>query len=402
MNSNNIIMADDESAPANHLIDNITCSIASRNDLPQVQALLSEYGLPYEDVGEHIEHFLLARDNGTLVGTVGVELLGRDGLLRSLCVSSHYRNRAIASELCKRIEVYSRNAGVRRLYLLTTTANDFFAHRGYSVCSRESLPSTLQGTAEFRFLCPCTAVCMVQSLYDFNQVINDLLSLNQTIKDNRWKIVKVCEVSFESQDARHVALNGLQCDICACVNWMRVLMSLKGLSQEKYSENWEEEYLKLIGTGLSSGQAEDLMVDYLRHSLILKTHFKIENLFSNILKVLIPHKDIRVFEKIRDTMFEQAGISKTGPEKNILTILTNLRNSFHNNGMHNKEDFPGIDIDGIRFEFIKGKKVECASWEHIIVIIRENISVLASVLFSENVSSIRSEIPDAFAACDNP
>ncbi len=136
--------------------------MANRNDLPQVQALLSENGLPYEDVGEHIEHFLLARDNGTLVGTVGVEVLGSDGLLRSLCVSFNYRNRGIASELCKRIKAYSRNAGVCRLYLLTTNAKDFFASRGYSVCARESLPSTVQGTAEFRFLCPSTAVCMAK------------------------------------------------------------------------------------------------------------------------------------------------------------------------------------------------------------------------------------------------
>jgi amino-acid N-acetyltransferase len=162
----------DESASANHLIDGITCSMASRNDLSKVQALLAANSLPDEDVAEHIDHFLLAWDNGMLVGTVGVELLGTDGLLRSLCVSSDYRNRGIASELCKRVEAYSRNAGVCRLYLLTTTAKDFFAYRGYLVYSRESVPIAVQSTAEFRHLCPCTAVCMVRSLYDGVPIIN--------------------------------------------------------------------------------------------------------------------------------------------------------------------------------------------------------------------------------------
>lgn len=161
MNSNKTTPPDNE-APADYLIERITFVMAGRNDLLKVRALLAENGLPYEDIGEHINHFMLAWDNGTLVGTVGVELLGSDGLVRSLCVSSTYRNRGIASELCDRIEAYVRNTGVNRLYLLTTTAKDFFACRGYSVCSRESVPLTVQATAEFRFLCPCTAVCMVR------------------------------------------------------------------------------------------------------------------------------------------------------------------------------------------------------------------------------------------------
>lgn len=163
MNSGNTT-SPDKGDPADHLIHGIICSMASRNDLPLVRAFLSENGLPDEDVGEHIEHFMLAWDNGTLVGTVGVELLGTDGLLRSLCVSSSYRNRGIASELCNRIEAYAHDAGVRQFYLLTTTAKEFFARRDYSVCTRESVPPTVQGTAEFCHLCPCTAMCMVRSL----------------------------------------------------------------------------------------------------------------------------------------------------------------------------------------------------------------------------------------------
>lgn len=161
MNSNHTTPPDNGNS-ADHLIESITFSVACRNDLPKVRALLLEDGLPDEDIDEHIDHFMLAWDNGKLVGTVGMELPGSDGLLRSLCVHSNYRNRGIASGLCSRIEAYSRNAGVRRLYLLTTTAKNYFADRGYSVCSRESVPLAVQATAEFRFLCPCTAVCMVR------------------------------------------------------------------------------------------------------------------------------------------------------------------------------------------------------------------------------------------------
>ena len=236
---------------------------------------------------------------------------------------------------------------------------------------------------------------------NFDQVLEDLQSLNQAIEDIRQKIVTVNGVPYASQDARHVALDGLQCDIGACGNWIRVLMSLKGLCKEKYKDNWEEEYRNLIGTGLSSGQAEDLMLDYLRNTLTTKVHFKIENLFSNILKALSASPNRRGFWQISNAMLQQAGIPTTGPEKNTLTVLANLRNSFHANGMHNNDSL-SVDIDGIRFEFCKGKSVECASWKHIVVIMRANISVLESVLFSNRVSNLRSEIPDAFAAADNP
>jgi hypothetical protein len=143
------------------------------------------------------------------------------------------------------------------------------------------------------------------------------------------------------------------------------------------------------------------MLDYLRNTLTTKVHFKIENIFSNILKALSATPNRSVFWRICNAMLQQAGIPTTGPEKNTLTVLANLRNSFHANGMHNNDSLR-VDIDGTRFEFCKGKPVECASWKHIVVIMRANISVLESVLFSNRVSNLSSEIPDAFAAADNP
>ena len=145
------------------------------------------------------------------------------------------------------------------------------------------------------------------SYSNFGQVLTDLQILNQTIEDIRQRIVTTSGISYTSQDARQVALDGLQCDIGACGNWIRTLMSLKGLSQEKYGENWEEKYIKLIGTGLSSSQAEDLMLDYLRNTLTTKVHFKIENLFSNILKVLSVSPKRRGFWHTANAMLEQIG-----------------------------------------------------------------------------------------------
>lgn len=232
---------------------------------------------------------------------------------------------------------------------------------------------------------------------NFGQVVEDLRDLIQEIEDIRQRIVTESGVPYTSQDARQVALDGLQCDIGACGNWICTLMSLRDLCQKKFDENWEDEYRKLIGTNLSSSQAEDLMLDYLRNTLTTKIHFKIENLFNNILKALSVSPNRKGFWHISDAMLQQAGISTTGQEKKALTVLANLRNSYHANGIHNNDSL-SVEIDGIRFEFLKGKRVECASWRHIVVIIRANISVLKSILFSIKVSNLRGVIPDDFAA----
>jgi amino-acid N-acetyltransferase len=138
--------------------------MAGRNNLGTVRALLSANGLPDADIDRHIEHFLLAWDDQRLIATVGVELLGSLGLLRSLCVASDWRRRGLATTMCERVQAYARHARVDRLYLLTTTAQVFFERNGFSVCPRESVPPQVRRTAEFRSLCPASAVCMARDL----------------------------------------------------------------------------------------------------------------------------------------------------------------------------------------------------------------------------------------------
>jgi amino-acid N-acetyltransferase len=49
---------------------------------------------------------------------------------------------------------------LRDVYLLTTTAERWFARRGFAVCPRESAPPAIAASWEFRTGCPATAVFM--------------------------------------------------------------------------------------------------------------------------------------------------------------------------------------------------------------------------------------------------
>jgi hypothetical protein len=57
-------------------LNGVTFSIASRGELGTVRALLSDNGLPEEDIDAHIEHFFLAWDGHSLIAIAGVELPG--------------------------------------------------------------------------------------------------------------------------------------------------------------------------------------------------------------------------------------------------------------------------------------------------------------------------------------
>jgi amino-acid N-acetyltransferase len=54
-------------------------------------------------------------------------------------------------------------AGARHLaqvYLLTTTAQAFFARLGFEIIERSSVPETVQQSVEFKGACPASAIAM--------------------------------------------------------------------------------------------------------------------------------------------------------------------------------------------------------------------------------------------------
>lgn len=134
-------------------------------DLAALRALLSFCGLPAEDLSEvALADFRLAFERKQLVGSVGLEVLGEAALLRSLAVASSLRNTGLGARLLDAAETHARTRGVRRLYLLTTTAADYFARRGFARIDRTFAPAPILATREFAALCPASAVCMEKLL----------------------------------------------------------------------------------------------------------------------------------------------------------------------------------------------------------------------------------------------
>lgn len=132
-------------------------------DAQMIVHLLQSAGLPTADIGAAaLANFLTLRDGDRPAGVVGLELAGDVALLRSLAVADALRGRRFGAELVAAAEALAKRQGVGELYLLTTTAESFFARLGYQRIGREAAPAAIRAMAQFRDLCPASSALMAK------------------------------------------------------------------------------------------------------------------------------------------------------------------------------------------------------------------------------------------------
>src|SRR6185295_2635315 len=133
---------------------------ARYSDLPAVEELLGASELPIDGVRDHFANFVVAEEEGTIAGAVGLEKYGTVALLRSAVVSPRYRSGGVGRRLVEQLLERAEEAGVDEVYLLTTTAEKYFPKFGFTRTTRSAVPDPLKASAEFRGACPDTAIVM--------------------------------------------------------------------------------------------------------------------------------------------------------------------------------------------------------------------------------------------------
>ena len=139
---------------------------ASAQDLIAVRALLERAGMPTSDLESARPEFAVIREQGQVIAAGALQRFGSSALLRSLVVAPERRGTGLGQAIVSELERVARAGQISRLVLLTQTAADFFEHRGYRVIDRSSAPEQMQGSEEFRSLCPSSATCMAKSLLE--------------------------------------------------------------------------------------------------------------------------------------------------------------------------------------------------------------------------------------------
>lgn len=130
------------------------------SDLSAAESLLSSARLPTNDLVQHLSNVFAAWEDGTLVGVVGLEDHGTVGLLRSLVVAESHRGQGLARLLCDAVMARAATLGLPEIWLLTMTADGWFAGLGFERVDRSLAPTIVRGHPQFTDLCPDSAVLM--------------------------------------------------------------------------------------------------------------------------------------------------------------------------------------------------------------------------------------------------
>lgn len=136
---------------------------ATLDDGPRIAALLRTSGLPVEGLFDHLDTAFVARRAGRIVGSAALELYDDGALLRSVAVDGSVRGRGIGQRLTTAALELADALNAPAVFLLTTTADDFFPRFAFRRISREEVPPGVQQSIEFRSACPASATVMVRT-----------------------------------------------------------------------------------------------------------------------------------------------------------------------------------------------------------------------------------------------
>ena len=143
---------------------NIQYKFADTKDREEISHLLSSFKLPTEDIGQHINNFIIAEDNNKIIGCIAAELYQGHALLRSFAVDETFRKKGIGKQLYAQLISFASENGVSTIHLLTDTAEKYFQRLGFAVTDRTSAPTEIKSTHEFAVLCPSSSIYMTKNI----------------------------------------------------------------------------------------------------------------------------------------------------------------------------------------------------------------------------------------------
>lgn len=127
-------------------------------DTPEFVAALKAADLPTEDLGDAGRAFFAFEDAGQPVGFGGYEQYGANVLLRSVVVLPEARGRGYGRAVTQAVLRRARDAGATTAYLLTTTAEGFFEHDGFTRIDRAAAPASILATKQATTICSAAAL----------------------------------------------------------------------------------------------------------------------------------------------------------------------------------------------------------------------------------------------------
>lgn len=128
--------------------------------IPTIEKILQKEKLPYQDVNAENIQFYRAFSEADFVGIIGLEKFVDVALLRSMVVFDKFRNKGYRGKIINQILEEAAAKEIKEIFLLTTTAKEFFEKLGFEAVERSLVPDAIKTTTEFSSLCPESACCL--------------------------------------------------------------------------------------------------------------------------------------------------------------------------------------------------------------------------------------------------
>jgi amino-acid N-acetyltransferase len=133
-------------------------------DQPRVMQLLKDNRLPTDGLADHLGTAVVARIGTRVVASAALEIYSDGALLRSVAVEAALRGNGFGEQIVRAALDLARQQGTRSVYLLTTTAEDFFPRFGFRRIGRADVPLGVQASVEFRSACPASAAVFAKHI----------------------------------------------------------------------------------------------------------------------------------------------------------------------------------------------------------------------------------------------
>lgn len=135
---------------ATRVVGGVIVTPAMPGDVRAILDLVEAVHLPSEGIAEAMEYFWVARAGEHIVGTVGLEVYDDMALLRSLAVTPARQHTGLGRALTETALSYLTTRQFGAVYLLTITAEEFFARHGFCLVARDAVPTSVQQSVEFQ------------------------------------------------------------------------------------------------------------------------------------------------------------------------------------------------------------------------------------------------------------
>ena len=142
------------------MMESIHFRQAGDGDSEPIRQLLQTCKLPVDDLERNRVVLFAAEHDGNIIACAGLELYPPVALLRSVAVQPAWQGRSVGRKMTQTALDFARKQNIRTVYLLTTTAERYFARMGFQNVDRERVPKAIADTEEFQSICPSTAAVM--------------------------------------------------------------------------------------------------------------------------------------------------------------------------------------------------------------------------------------------------